>query len=162
MTTKSSFSDSNWKLLVQAPAIAGMYITLASPSIADSIKESMAVAGKIADVAKGKSGGELISSIVAEFKDFSSIRGAQPKFEARDMDGMKAEALSSLRAAADAVDNDASASDAAEYRQWVYDIAIAAAQAAKEGDVLGFGGVKVNDAEKAALADIADALGIVG
>ncbi|MEM7127389.1 MAG: hypothetical protein AAF702_13735 [Chloroflexota bacterium] len=160
MTHKSTFSENDWKLLIQAPSIAGMYITLASPSIGDSIKESMAIASKIADVAKGQSGGELVSEIVAEFKDFSSIRSAQPQFESRDMDGMKSEALASLRSAAQAASSGTGAADAAEYRQWVYDIAIAAANAAKEGDVLGIGGVRVNEAEEAALADIASALGI--
>lgn len=102
----------------------------------------------------------LISAVVEEFKSFSNIREAQPKFESRDLDAIKGEAISALRAAASAANSGADASDAAAYRQWVHDIATAAAEAAKEGDILGIGGVRVNDAEKAALADIAEALGV--
>lgn len=160
MTTKADFSENDWKLLTRAPSIAGMYITLASPSLTDSIKESAAVAGKIADVAKNKNGGELVNAVVGDFKDFASVREAQPQFEARELEGIKAEALSKLRSAADVVNRNASESDAAEYRQWVYDVAVAAAEAAKEGDVLGFGGVRVSEEEKAALTDIAGALGL--
>lgn len=160
MTSKADFSDSDWKLLVQAPSVAGMYITLASPSVTDSVKESMAVAGKISAAAKNADGGGLISAVVGEFKSFSNIRDAQPKFESRELDKIKVEALTSLRRAADVANGGTDAADATEYRQWVHDIATAAAEAAKEGDFLGIGGVRVNDEEKAALADIAGALGL--
>lgn len=160
MTNKANFSESDWKKLVQAPSVAGMYITLASPSVTDSVKESMAVASKISAAAKNSEGSGLISAVVEEFKSFANIREAQPKFESRDLDSIKSEAISALRAAASAANSGTDASDAAEYRQWVHDIATAAAEAAKEGDFLGIGGVRVNDAEKAALADIAAALGL--
>lgn len=160
MTSKANFADGDWKKLVQAPSIAGMYITLASPSVTDSVKESMAVASKISAAAKNSDGAGLISAVVEEFKSFSNIREAQPSFESRDVDSIKAEALSALQAAASVANAGTDAGDAQEYRQWVHDIATAAAEAAKEGDFMGIGGVRVNDAEKAALADIADALGL--
>lgn len=160
MTSKADFSASDWKVLVQAPSVAGMYITLASPSVTDSVKESMAVAGKIADAAKNSDGNGLIAAVVGEFKSFSNIKEAQPNFESREIEKIKAEALASLRKAADVANNGTDAADAAQYRQWVHDIATAAAEAAKEGDFLGIGGVRVNDEEKAALADIAEALGL--
>lgn len=160
MASKTDFSDSDWKRLVQAPSIAGMYITLASPSVTDSVKESMAVASKISAAAKNSEGSGLISAVVEEFKSFANIREAQPKFESRELDKIKAEAIDSLRAAAKAANSGADASDATKYCQWVHDIATAAAEAAKEGDFLGIGGVQVNDEEKAALKDIADALGL--
>ena len=51
--------------------------------------------------------------------------------------------------------------EAAGYRKWLMDIAEAVAQAGKEDQgFLGMGGVAVNDAERAALAEIADILGL--
>ena len=45
--------------------------------------------------------------------------------------------------------------EAAPVKSWLYSVAVATAEAAKEGDFLGFGGVKVNEAETAALAELA-------
>jgi hypothetical protein len=44
--------------------------------------------------------------------------------------------------------------DAAALKAWLPSISQNVAEAAKEGGFLGFGGVRISDAEKAALADI--------
>ncbi|MFO7632566.1 MAG: hypothetical protein R6W76_08510 [Caldilinea sp.] len=41
-------------------------------------------------------------------------------------------------------------------------VAVATAEAAKEGDFMGIGGVRVNEAEKAALQQLAEILGVQG
>ena len=46
------------------------------------------------------------------------------------------------------------------FKRWLLATARHAAEAAKEGGVLGIGGVSVSDAEQAALAEVAGALGI--
>jgi len=48
--------------------------------------------------------------------------------------------------------------DAAAFKAWLKLIAEHVAEAASEGGLLGFGGVKVSDAEKATLAEISSAL----
>ncbi len=50
--------------------------------------------------------------------------------------------------------------DAAAFKQLLSTISSKVADAAKEGSVLGFGGQKVSEAEKATLTDIAKVLGI--
>ena len=160
MTNKAAFSADEWKTLQQAPMVAGMYITIASPSITDSMKESMAVARKVSEAIKGSSGGALVTELMSELTDFSSIRAIQPDFKERTPDGIKAEAIGQIRAVASILDGKVSAADANEYKQWVYDAAVAAAEAAKEGDFLGIGGERVNDEERAALAELKNALGI--
>ena len=45
--------------------------------------------------------------------------------------------------------------EARPVKAWLYRVAVATAEAAKEGDFMGIGGVRVNDAEKAALAELA-------
>jgi hypothetical protein len=50
--------------------------------------------------------------------------------------------------------------DAAAFKAWLQHISQAVAEAATEGGFLGFGGVRVSDAEKATLAHIAESLGV--
>jgi hypothetical protein len=45
-------------------------------------------------------------------------------------------------------------------KRWLLGTAQQAAEAAREGGFLGIGGVKVSDAEKAALAEVAQVLGV--
>ena len=160
MPSKSDFTTEEWLALQQAPMSAGMLITMADPSVTDSIKESMAVASEIAKAVKSSSFTGLLGELLDEFSDLSAVRKAQPKFESRKPDELRSEILAGLRSAALLVDGKADAGDAATYKQFVYDIAVAAAEAAKEGDFLGFGGVRVSDEEKAALAQLAGILGI--
>ena len=49
--------------------------------------------------------------------------------------------------------------DAAAFKTWLRSIGQNVAEAASEGSFLGLGGVRVSDAEKATLDDIAEALG---
>jgi hypothetical protein len=49
--------------------------------------------------------------------------------------------------------------DAAAFKVWLCNISRQVAEASVEGSFLGFGGVRVSDAEKATLGDIAKALG---
>jgi hypothetical protein len=49
--------------------------------------------------------------------------------------------------------------DAAAFKAWLSGISQEVAEASVEGAFLGFGGMKVSDAEKATLAEIAKSLG---
>ena len=49
--------------------------------------------------------------------------------------------------------------DAAAFKAWLSNISREVAEASMEGSFLGFGGMKVSDAERATLADIAESLG---
>lgn len=68
-----------------------------------------------------------------------------------------AKAVESLRQAASVVDSKAP-QEAPAFKAWLLDISKNVADASTEGGFLGFGGVKVSDAEKATLADIQSAL----
>jgi len=67
-------------------------------------------------------------------------------------------ALETLRHASAILDAKAPA-EAPVFKAWLNSIAAKVADASKEGGFLGFGGVKVSEAEKATLAEIAAALG---
>lgn len=160
MTTKAAFTTDEWKMLMQAPFITGMYITMASPSLTDAVKESVAVANRVAKTAQSDSGSELLIALVGEFKDLSTAKMAQPDLSAREPEAIKSEVLADIKAAAALLDSKATPAEAREITQWIYDIGVTAAEAAKEGDILGIGGVRVSDEEKVALAQLASALGI--
>ena len=53
-----------------------------------------------------------------------------------------------------------SPADAPAFKGWLQHISQAVADASGEGGFLGFGGVKISDAEKATLAHISEALGL--
>jgi hypothetical protein len=85
---------------------------------------------------------------------------AQLKFEQKNLDGVKKTALEALKAAAALLDAKATPDEAAEIKSWLYDVSVKAANAAKEGGFLGFGGTRVSEKEKAALQEIAGILGV--
>ena len=137
---------------------AGMLITMASPSITDSVKESMAVANKIAGAVKSGTTSGLLGELLGELTNMDSFKQTRPDFEGRDLDAVRSQAVDDVKEAAALADR--AGADGASYKQFVYDVAVAAAEAAKEGDIMGIGGVRVSDEEKAALAQLAQALGV--
>jgi len=66
--------------------------------------------------------------------------------------------LQTLREVAAILDSKA-AGDAADFKAWLREISQQVAEASKEGGVLGIGGVRISENEKATLSDIARALG---
>lgn len=158
MTVKEQYTPEEWKALQQAPMAAGMLITMASPSITDSVKESMAVANKIAGAVKGGTADGLLGELLSELTDMAAFKQTRPDFEGRDLDAVRGQALDDVKQAAALADR--TGADGASYKQFVYDVAVASAEAAKEGDMMGIGGVRVSDEEKAALAQLAEALDV--
>lgn len=160
MTTKTDFSGEEWKQLLQAPGAAGIYIMMADPNfVIGSMKEAFAVSSSI--ISKGKEkNSELLSTLLAEFKEREMAREAQLKFEKKNLESVKKTAFDALKKAAALLDAKAAPEEASEIKSWLYDVSVKAANAAKEGGFLGFGGTKVSDKEKAALQEIADILGV--
>ena len=74
------------------------------------------------------------------------------------LEEIKDRALDELRRTAAILDAKAP-NDAKAFKNWLNHIADLVAEAGTEGGFLGFGGVKVTDAERATLAEISTALG---
>jgi hypothetical protein len=74
-----------------------------------------------------------------------------------EMPQIKAIALAELRATVAMLDR-ACPRESRPFRSWLNEVAARVAEAAKEGGLLGFGGVRVSDAERAALEEISAAL----
>lgn len=161
MTDKTSFSSEEWAGVLQLPGAVAMYIITASPAIGDSIKETYALAQNLADPAQKESASGLLKSVLDEFKDADSARQAQPKFEAtQDMTALRTAILDAIRKEVALVDQKAEANEAIDFKMWLYKVANDTAQAAKEGDFLGFGGEKVNQAETDALTELGTVFGV--
>ena len=161
MTDKTSFSTEEWAGVLQLPGAVSMYIITASPAIGDSVKETFALAQNLADPAQKENAGGLLKAILEEFKDASSARQAQPKLDgAQDMAGLRTLILDGIRKSVTVVEQKSEANEAADFKMWLYKVANDTAQSAKEGDFLGIGGEKVNQAEKDALTELATVLGV--
>lgn len=160
MTDKSAFTPEEWDTLLEGPMSAAMLIAVASPSLFGAMKEAMSAAKSIANASKTPQD-ELMTALLAEFKNRETAKEAQPQLESRkDPTQAKAELLAGIQGAATAVDQKATPEEAKAYRSWLYQIAVDAANASKEGGFLGIGAVRVSDAEKAALHELAGVLAI--
>jgi len=159
MTTKADYTPEEWEQLLEAPMSIAMYIAVASPSVFGSIKEAMSVAKNIAKQTQ-ESNTELLGALLADYQDKESAKLAQPEFESKDPASIKKEVLDELAAVVTILDTKATTEEASEIEAWLYQVGVVAANASKEGGFLGIGAVRVSDSEKAALGEIAGALGV--
>ena len=148
MTEKADFNAEEWSTIAEGPLLAGARVIAADRG--GTIRESLAL-GKIYTQARQQQGdSELLDQLVSAppVLDRARLQGADIASAA--MDGLR-EAVRILREKATPDELDA-------YRRFVLSLAEAAANAHKEGGVLGVGGKRVSDSEQAALDEIAATL----
>ena len=163
MSVLTDYTSEEQSLLMQGPRLGAIVVSAASPGrSADTFSEGVAAIQYAMGSLGEFLGNTLISSILYEldqlarseqkFADYNKLAAAPDA---------KAQALAQLGRIADLLDGKSDPAEAAGYKQWVLNAATAASQAAKEGTgFLGRGGVVVNDAEQAALAEVAASLRI--
>jgi hypothetical protein len=167
MSTRTDFTADEWKLLLEGVLMAGIAVTAADPSgIWGTLKEGVSTASAL-DAGRS-AGNPLITALIADLETSAgrdTLReGLKQKLSGLSSSGapqMKVIAVDALREVAALLDSKAPG-DSAAVKSWLHQISHRAAEASKEGGLLGFGGVKVSDAEKATLAEIDDALGSPG
>ncbi len=164
MANKQSFTPEEWTKIMESVVLSGMAVTAADPSgLIGLVQESFASAGALIK-AKGDPGAnELVKSVVAEFETSEGRSKIREALKARFAGAKPADviqrSLDALREVSRLLDSKAP-QDAAAFKQLLSTISSKVADAATEGSVLGFGGQKVSDAEKATLGQIAQALGM--
>ena len=108
---------------------------------------------------------ELIKAVVADFETSAGRTtardGLRAAFAGSKPGEVKTKAVAAVRDASALVEAKAPA-DAPAFKAWLRHISQGVAEASTEGGFLGFGGVRVSDAEKATLAEISGALGLQG
>lgn len=159
MALKDAFTDEEWHAVIRAPMVASFAITAADPGgLWGAVREAGAAAGALR---AARDEGDLPAEIVAAYETSEGrsiaregvtqlARGKSPA------EGTEA-AIAELGRIAGIVDAKIPA-EAPHFKDWLREIARKVAEAGTEGGFLGFGGVKVSDAEKMALADIDAAL----
>jgi hypothetical protein len=159
MSLKDQFTTEEWGRIVGAPMLAGIAVTAADPGgLWGALKESTSVASAVAkpDATDGIVGEVTEAYKTSEGRDMAraALRG--------DLKGKKpAEIVDSALAELSAVTSLVTSKDAAAgaaYKAWLQEVARKVAEAGTEGGFMGFGGVKVSDAEKATLDRLATAL----
>lgn len=160
MTTKDQFPDEQWDALREAPIQTAFYVIAASPSMFGAMKEAYSVAKSIAMAQKQPENTELMRYLLAEFSDKAAAKEVQPQFSSKDPVQVRAEGQAALQGVVSLLDEQATAEEAAQIKNWLYQVAVDTAKAAKEGGFLGIGAVRVSDAEKSALAELAEIFGV--
>jgi hypothetical protein len=166
MANKASFTSEEWTKVLESVAVTGMAVTAAEPSgLWGMLKEAIAGGSALAASKADPNANELVKAAIADFESSDGRAEVQDALSKRFAGAKPADvvprALETLRQASAILDTKAPA-DAPAFKAWLNAIAAKVADASTEGGFLGFGGVKVSEAEKATLAEIAAALGTSG
>jgi hypothetical protein len=154
MATKDDFSPEDWAALVRAPMVAGLAISLADPGGAIELtKESMAAMKAVLAPVGGEQT-PLVAAIRADFQaaaddHHSPLKGYKPK--------NPQEILDELKRVNGIVSRTATEEEAVAFRALLRTSAQQAAEAAKEGGFLGFGGKEIVSEREQQMLDEIDA-----
>jgi len=158
----NDYGPDEQRLLTRSIGAAAVLVSVASPGPrADAVSEGFAAASYVLDSLEANIGNSLISSVIMAlrhradsdepFPDYVSLATAP---DAADQARTVLSAVSTL------LDERATAEEAAGYKDWLVRIAQVSAEAAREDTgFLGRGGTLVNDAERAAIDEVARLLG---
>jgi hypothetical protein len=163
MANKASFTPNEWTKVMESVAVTGMAVTAADPSgLWGMLKEALAGGAALAAAKADPNTNELVKAVIADFETAEGRSTAQEELKKSFADAKPGDvvprALGILRQASALLEAKAPA-DAPAFKAWLNSVAARVAEASTEGGFLAFGGVKVSEAEKATLADIAKALG---
>jgi hypothetical protein len=151
VTSKSAFNAEEWETIAEAPVFAGLRVVAASKG--GTIRESLAVAKLYAHAREKQGDGELLDQLVASAPPVNTeaVRSAGGDIVTVSNERLRdALRLLAEKATPEEVD---------EYKQFVLEVAQAAAEAHKEGGFIGIGGKPISEEEQAALDEIRAVLG---
>jgi hypothetical protein len=162
MATKADFTAEEWKKILSSPVVTALAVTVSDPSgLWGLLQEGMASGRALIEAKNDPGANALVKEVVDELTTSdgrtTAREGVKTELTAKTPAEIKQQALSSL-AEIGAILDAKSPQDAPGFKGWLKHVAEQVAEAASEGGFLGFGGVKVSDAEKATLGEIATAL----
>jgi hypothetical protein len=139
MTTKSAFTDDEWKLVAEGPVTAGMTVLTAEGG--GTFRETFALARAYTDARKQHGESELLDEIVSAKPEFDRHRYGSP-------DQLRSAGMQRLDEAVALLQAKATPEELADYREFVVGLAQHVAEAHKEH------GQQISPTEEAALDDI--------
>src|SRR6476620_1221187 len=157
---KQNFTPEKWTKVLESTMLAGIAVSQADPSgLWGTLKEYFANTSALDPSKLDPDSSELIKAVIADFETAKGRSDLQKAVSRRFADVTEPaqcvqRSLAGLREVSAILD-----ANAAACKAWLRGISQKVAEAAVEGGFLGFGGVRVSDAEKATLDDIAKALG---
>jgi hypothetical protein len=150
MTGQADFTDEEWKLILQGPPTAGMIVITAQRG--GSIRESFSMAKAYSEARKEHGESELLDTIASAKPEVDRTRY-------HSAGELREHGLQHLREAVELLEGKATPEEVDHYKRFVVTLAQHVAEAHKEG-FLGLSGERVSDAEREALDEVAQALGI--
>lgn len=144
MTGQADFTPEEWKLVLEGPPLAGMIVLTAQRG--GSFRESLAMGKAYVEAREQRGASQLLDEIA----------GARPKVDHtrfRSPEELREHGLAQLREAVAALQARATPDEVDDYRRFVIALAERVAAAHREH------GVEVSDAERAAIDEVASALG---
>ena len=162
MVNRNDFTPEEWTKVLEGIIAAGLAISAADPSgWWGTLKEAVASIPALTEAKRDPKSNELIRAAIADFErsNDGNILAMRERFARAEPTESVQRSLASLREVSAIVDAKAP-DEAAAFKTWLREISQKVAEAAVEGSFLGFGGVRVSDAERATLRDISKALGM--
>jgi hypothetical protein len=150
VTGQSDFTEDEWKLVLQGPTSAGLIVIAAQRG--GSIRESFSMANSYAEARKAEGESQLLDEIAA----------AKPEVDRGGIHSpgeLKLHGIQHLRDAVELLEQKASPDEVDAYKRFVVELAQRVAEAHREG-FMGMTGDRVSDAERAAVEEIAQTVGV--
>jgi hypothetical protein len=152
MATKESFSSDEWNLLMNAPVLAGMGVSMIDFGVVSFAKEFAAMIRAVTEAKAKYPTNALVQALAAEFESNGDAPAPAEGKKTPD------EILSELEKVAAVVNAKAPQAEAREFKTFLYGISETVANASGEG-FLGFG-EKVSDKEREYLARVKAVLAV--
>jgi hypothetical protein len=147
MTGKSDFTSEEWEVVREGPTSAGMIVSTAERG--GTFREAVAMAKAYTEARKEHGDSELLDEIVSNRPEMDHTRAHSPE-------ELREHGLQRIREAIGLLEQKATPQEVDDYRHFVISLAERVAGAKTED-----GGSSVTDAERAAIAQIGEALGAV-
>ncbi len=148
MSTKADYTNEEWELLCSGPALAGIGVMLLDSGLIADRQELSAIAKTTSEAKDEYSGNAFVQAIVAEL-------GAHDSKHVRHEGMTTDEVLGKIKEIDALLDKKGEANEAVVYKNFLFHVADAAANAS--GGFFGLGD-KVSDEEKTYLAAVKDLL----
>jgi len=150
MTSKNDFSEDEWALIVRAPFVAGLAVSLSDPG--GPIEASKEQLASIRGAMNPPSREQLLTDVALDVQNLTQqrehpLKGYRPAGAGDPREAL----LEELHATRAVIESKATPAEVTAFSRWMVDVAQAAADAAKEGGFMGIGATRVSDREQSML-----------